>query len=370
MPRLSVVPKGVPPAPIPAPDPSARETEWVDTDLSLPPEIATPLAAALEGALYKLEPANTAKLRTNNVRFDRIVGRSDAGTCSAALLYFDQSRVDAHDTPWLVYSLCIRICKQFRTREHDTLCVIFLAPEGTRFPETWTQQAEDIEELNIVRAVRFRRVAPPAMWRNADIATAMQDVHDWTRNLDLRPLSDAADIFSGPRQGTSQLSPLPAKAAVLPMVFVSYAHRGEDPKWCDLLLKEIEPLIGPRCRVWTDHDIKPGTDWSQNIDSALESCQIVILLVSESFLASEFIQNVELKRALDAAAAGKKKVLWVYARKVFKLDERITRWQAAHEININEPLERMSPDKQKEHFFMIYDALEQTLKDLSGDKNP
>ena len=115
--------------------------------------------------------------------------------------------------------------------------------------------------------------------------------------------------------------------------------------------------------MWTDRNIRAGAEWSQTIETALESSQIVILIVSESFLSSEYIKNVELKRALDAADEGKKTVLWVYARKVMSVPERLKGWQAAHDIKT--PLERVIDVQSREQqLFKIYDALEGSLESL------
>jgi hypothetical protein len=89
-----------------------------------------------------------------------------------------------------------------------------------------------------------------------------------------------------------------------------------------------------------------------------------MLLVSESFLASEYVQNIELKRALRAAEEGKKKVLWVHARKLSIMDSRLNRWQAAH--NPKTSLDRLPENELKLALDQIYDSLDTVVKEVAA----
>jgi hypothetical protein len=51
--------------------------------------------------------------------------------------------------------------------------------------------------------------------------------------------------------------------------------------------------------VWHDRRIGAGADWAGEISEHLESAQVILLLVSASFLASDYCYDVELKRALE-----------------------------------------------------------------------
>jgi O-acetyl-ADP-ribose deacetylase (regulator of RNase III) len=81
-------------------------------------------------------------------------------------------------------------------------------------------------------------------------------------------------------------------------VFVSYAHADEA-----LRGKLSDHLGGLRhggyIKDWSDGQIIPGQEWAPEIIQRLDDADIILLLVTSSFLGSEFIGRVELTRALE-----------------------------------------------------------------------
>ena len=99
-----------------------------------------------------------------------------------------------------------------------------------------------------------------------------------------------------------------------PTVFISYAHNDNessdpDERWLDRMREQLAPLErqGLVSRCWSDKDLKIGDEWSPEIQGALDSAQVAILLVSPAFLASDYIANSELpvllRKAKDRAVA-------------------------------------------------------------------
>jgi hypothetical protein len=89
-----------------------------------------------------------------------------------------------------------------------------------------------------------------------------------------------------------------------PHVFVSYAH--EDRRWFEKgflmpgLIKALETM--DQAEVWYDRRRLAGGDpWQKEIEDAIDRAHIAILLVSTSFIVSEFIQKVELPRIAQRA---------------------------------------------------------------------
>jgi hypothetical protein len=64
--------------------------------------------------------------------------------------------------------------------------------------------------------------------------------------------------------------------------------------------------------IWTDQDLKGGDRWRDEIEQALESATVAVLLISQEFLTSSFICEEELPRLLRRQQEGKMTVLPVY----------------------------------------------------------
>lgn len=80
--------------------------------------------------------------------------------------------------------------------------------------------------------------------------------------------------------------------------FISYSQSDEGLK--DLLLAHLAALRRDGLlAVWHDRRIAPGDDWKDRIDQHLESAQMVLLLVSPSFIASDYCYDIEMTRALE-----------------------------------------------------------------------
>ncbi len=76
-------------------------------------------------------------------------------------------------------------------------------------------------------------------------------------------------------------------------VFVSYSHK--DKKWLGSLLEHLDVLQREgRISVFVDSSIEVGTGWKANLDAGMRSAKIGVLLVSASFLTSDFIRDEEV----------------------------------------------------------------------------
>ena len=60
---------------------------------------------------------------------------------------------------------------------------------------------------------------------------------------------------------------------------------------------------------WHDRMIGAGEEWKGQLDKNLEEAQIILLLISPSFLASDYCYDIETKRALDRHDKGEAKVI-------------------------------------------------------------
>ncbi len=81
-------------------------------------------------------------------------------------------------------------------------------------------------------------------------------------------------------------------------IFLSYSHKD------DALRAELDKHFALLKRqglldLWTDHRISPGEEIDQAVNEALESADIVLLLVSADFIASDYCFSVEMQRAME-----------------------------------------------------------------------
>jgi formylglycine-generating enzyme required for sulfatase activity len=141
-------------------------------------------------------------------------------------------------------------------------------------------------------------------------------------------------------------------------LFISYSH--VDRGWVERLQKMIRPLVRSEAlRLWDDSQIPAGAKWKVEIEKALASAKVALLLVSDDFLASEFVINKELSPLLRAAEAEGLCILWVCLGPCFYEATPIHEYQAV--LPPGEPLEAMSPVQQKAALKTIAGAIRDAL---------
>lgn len=91
-------------------------------------------------------------------------------------------------------------------------------------------------------------------------------------------------------------------------IFFSYSHKDE------ALRNELEIHLAALKRqgvisTWHDRRIVAGDEFAGKISENLESADIILLLVSPYFIASDYCYEVEMKRAMERHEAGEAKVI-------------------------------------------------------------
>jgi tetratricopeptide (TPR) repeat protein len=110
-------------------------------------------------------------------------------------------------------------------------------------------------------------------------------------------------------------------------VFLSYAHADEAHRKTlatHLSALEDEGLIV----VWHDRKITGGREWAGAIDAALRRADIVLLLISADFLASDYCNDVELTEAIRRHDAAQARVVPVILRSCDWEHSRFARFNA------------------------------------------
>ncbi|MEY4352954.1 MAG: hypothetical protein RLZZ609_1195 [Cyanobacteriota bacterium] len=141
-------------------------------------------------------------------------------------------------------------------------------------------------------------------------------------------------------------------------VFISYSHK--DQKWLKLLQDFLQPLLRKgSLSIWDDTQIAPGERWREEIEQALRSARVAVLLVSKDFLASPFIVEHELPQLLKAAQSRGLTILWVYLRSCLYKEMEIEAYEAAHDIA--RPLSGLTLAKREEALVEICQNIKKAM---------
>src|SRR5713101_4841696 len=100
-------------------------------------------------------------------------------------------------------------------------------------------------------------------------------------------------------------------------IFYSYARTQEDAELRDKLdkhlgtMKRLNLIVG-----WHNRDIQAGAEWDKEIDKHLNAAQIILLLISPDFIASDYCYGTEMMRALERDKNGEARVIPIMLRPV------------------------------------------------------
>jgi hypothetical protein len=96
-------------------------------------------------------------------------------------------------------------------------------------------------------------------------------------------------------------------------LFLSYSHKDESFRSeleTHLKMLQRDGLIDP----WQDHKILPGDSWNTQIEDELNMAEIILLLVSADFIASDYCWEKEVETALTLHDCGQATVVPILLR--------------------------------------------------------
>ena len=141
--------------------------------------------------------------------------------------------------------------------------------------------------------------------------TVKRAVGDKLLSFNVRELLEGVDVQQQ-AEGISTIKPA--------RIFISYSHRDKklrDELEVHLKLLERQKLV----QAWSDRCISPGDEWKGKIDENIRLSDIVLILVSSDFIASDYCYDVELQIALGRHS--KKEAI------VIPIIARLCSWQTA-----------------------------------------
>ena len=143
-------------------------------------------------------------------------------------------------------------------------------------------------------------------------------------------------------------------------VFISYCH--EDAEWLTKLKQFLRPLEAQGLiKVWDDTEIKTGSKWLEDIAHELESANVAVLLVTQNFMDSPFIQSNELPRILEKAEKRGCQIFWIAVNESSVDRSAIAKFQAANDPA--QPLAKLLEPEQDRVFMQIYDRMKSAVKE-------
>ncbi|MGB8700664.1 MAG: TIR domain-containing protein [Thermosynechococcaceae cyanobacterium] len=126
------------------------------------------------------------------------------------------------------------------------------------------------------------------------------------------PVSQNLPHPPAPSETSQQSVPIPD--SIMPIeVFISYSH--QDDKLKDALMTHLANLKRQKkITAWQDRAIEGGQEWEAQIKKQLESAQIILLLISPDFMASDYCYDVEMERAIARHDEGTARVIPIIIR--------------------------------------------------------
>jgi len=139
------------------------------------------------------------------------------------------------------------------------------------------------------------------------------------------PTDQSPSIGNVALPAPNKLTPVPSSQSI--EVFFSYSYKDEvlrDELATHLSLMKRHGVI----EAWHDREISAGREWANAIDDNLNTADIILLLVSANFLASDYCYDIEMQRAMERHEAREARVIPIILKPVDWSDAPFAKLQA------------------------------------------
>jgi hypothetical protein len=175
--------------------------------------------------------------------------------------------------------------------------------EPKEIQELITSRSRRLHFLKQQQAIRGFNTPPEILMEIEDIEAELEKLQKQLK---------AIEAIQGQTTQPSKEDKSPKKNQI-PKLFYSYAHKDEllrDKLAIHLKILERQGKID----VWYDREIGAGEEWEIQIKMHLNTADIILLLISPDFMASDFCYDIEMNRAIERHDAGEAVVIPVILR--------------------------------------------------------
>ena len=151
-------------------------------------------------------------------------------------------------------------------------------------------------------------------------------------------------------------------------VFISYSHA--DDLWREKLGKHLRLLEHQDLiKVWHDRCVTAGAHWAHTMEEKLRAADVILLLVSADFIASDYCYGIEMEVALEQDQSGRSRVVPILLRKCDWKSAPFAKCQVVPRDNIPIAMHAHGEDAALAEIAAELRALAQELRSsTAGDK--
>lgn len=143
-------------------------------------------------------------------------------------------------------------------------------------------------------------------------------------------------------------------------IFVSYSNK--DKIWLEKLKTVWTPFEkNYQIVLWSDEDIRVGEDWFSVTMDRIHQSTIAILLVTNNFLSSKFINKHELPPILKSSNLGRTTVFWIPISYTAYEETELKHVHSAYDPR--KPLDSLSQSDLNEALVAICKKIKKVLKE-------